>query len=272
MPSKTPTRNIVSAQNSRVKMLRRALSQSELVEGLCAVDSEHLVREAAGSGLQLAALFLNESRFDRAQALLSDIQAEEVLIVPDAVFKTLVSTDAPQGIAALVRTPQWDQDAVLREQRGLAIVSAGIQDPGNFGTMIRSAEAFGATAVIALSGTVSLLNAKTLRASAGSAFRLPVLEMRGDSHESIQHLKRFGFTLLAADSHRGELALATDLRKKTALFMGNEGAGVPKKTADALDDFIRIPHLSTVESLNAGIAASILLYEAFRQRQYREKL
>ena len=268
MRSKTPTRNIVSAQNSRVKALRRALSQAELVEGLCAIDSEHLVREAAGSGLQIEAMFLSESRFDRSQALLNDIEAEEILIVPDAVFKTLVSTDAPQGIAALVRAPQWDEDAVLREQRGLAIVSAGIQDPGNFGTMVRSAEAFGVSAVISLSGTVSLWNAKTLRASAGSAFRLPVLEMRGDSIEVVEGLKRFGFTLLAADSRRGELAPATDFRKKTALFIGNEGAGVPKKIADALDDFIRIPHLPTVESLNAGIAASLLLYEAFRQRHY----
>lgn len=265
---RTPTRNIVSAQNSRVKALRRALSQAELVQGLCAVDSERLVREAAGSGLAVEAVFFSESRFEQAKSLLQDVEAEEVLILPDAVFKTLVSTDAPQGIAALVRAPQWDEDAVLREQRGLVMISAGIQDPGNLGTIIRSAEAFGASAVIALTGTVSLWNPKTLRASAGSAFRLPVIEMRGDFPEIVEQLKQRGFTLLAADSHRGELAVSVDLKRKIALLIGNEGAGVSKKMADKVDDFVRIPHLQTVESLNAGIAASLLLYEAYRQRRY----
>ncbi len=202
--------------------------------------------------------------------MLAEIECDEVLVVPDAVFKTLVSTEAPQGIAALVKAPQWSIETVLGQQRALALVSAGIQDPGNFGTMIRSAEAFGVAAVIALAGTVSLWNPKTLRAAAGSAFRMPVLEMRGDTEEAITELKHFGFTLLAADSHRGDIAPSTDLRQKTALFIGNEGSGVSKRLSEALDGYVRIPHMQTVESLNAGIAASLLLYEGFRQRHYKD--
>jgi RNA methyltransferase, TrmH family len=248
-------------------MLRRALSHGELVEGLCGIDSEHLVQEAFRSGLQLETVFLSESC---SQHALEDFDALERVILPDNIFKGLVSTEAPQGIAALVRAPQWDADTVLGEQRALVVTSAGIQDPGNLGTIVRSAEAFGATAVISFSGTVSLWNPKTLRASAGSVFRLPVLEVRGSSGEAVEQLRRFGFAIYAADSHRGEIAPATDLRHKVAIVIGNEGQGVPHAIVEAADGFVRIPHMQTVESLNAGMAASLLLYEAFRQRHYKD--
>jgi TrmH family RNA methyltransferase len=248
-------------------MLRRALSHGELVEGMCGIDSEHLVQEAFRSGLQLETVFLSESR---SQQPLDEFDAFERVILPDNIFKGLVSTEAPQGIAALVRAPQWDAETVLGEQRALVLTSAGIQDPGNLGTIVRSAEAFGATAVISLSGTVSLWNPKTLRASAGSAFRLPVLEIRSSPREAVEQLRHFGFAIYAADSHHGEIAPATDLRHKTAIVIGNEGQGLPQTIAEATDGFVRIPHLQTVESLNAGMAASLLLYEAFRQRHYKD--
>jgi TrmH family RNA methyltransferase len=251
-------------------MLRRALSKAELVEGHCAVDSDHLVREAARSGQPIATLFLSESRVPRAAELLADVTAEETIVVPDAVFASAVSTEAPQGIAALVRAPEWEAEAILREQRALVMVAAALQDPGNFGTLVRSAEAFGASAVVTTSGTVSLWNPKTLRASAGSALRLPVLSMGALPQEALAELKAYGFAIYAADSHHGEIAPAVDLRRKVALVIGNEGAGVPKPAAEACDGFLRIPHLQAVESLNAGVAASLLLYEAFRQRHYRD--
>ena len=261
MPPETTSRPITSAQNANVKLLRRALTHGELVDGLCGIDSPHLIEAAAGAGLRVATLFLSESASERFR----DLGEQERLVLPDSLFRQIVSVENPQGVAALVTVPVWEPEMVLRQQRALAVVSAGIQDPGNFGTLIRSAEAFGASAVVALKGTVSHWNPKTMRASAGSVFRLPILEM-----DDVSELTSFGFRVLVADSHRGEIAPAADLKQKVAIVVGNEGGGVPKALADQAHGWVRIPHMETVESLNAGIASSLLLYEAFRQRHYKD--
>jgi TrmH family RNA methyltransferase len=269
MPSGNPPKTVTSAQNSRLKALRRALNQAELVDGLCGVDSDHLVREAGKSGAEVDTLFLAESRYGdvaHRERILAGLDAKDILLVPDAVLHSIVSTEVSQGVAALVRVPLWEPDHVLAQQRGIVIVCAGLQDPGNFGTILRSGEAFAAAAVVAMAGTVSQFNPKAMRASAGSVFRLPVLELRGDVSDAVDALRQHGFRLIAADSHRGELATQIELRNKAAIFIGNEGAGVPRAVAEVADGFVRIPHVSTVESLNAGIAASLLLYESYRQR------
>jgi RNA methyltransferase, TrmH family len=144
------------------------------------------------------------------------------------------------------------------------VVAAGVQDPGNLGTMIRSAEAFGATGLLIGEKTVSHLNAKAVRASAGSAFRLAIA--KGKLEDAIPVMKDAGLRLAATSSHKGESLAAADLAGALALFIGNEGAGVPREVLTQMDTLLTIPHSSKVESLNAGIAASVLLYEIARQR------
>jgi len=149
----------------------------------------------------------------------------------------------------------------------LLLVAAGLQDPGNLGTLIRSAEAFGATAVLTTPGTVSEWNQKTLRASAGSVFRVPVVQIDA---EQLIALKSQGIRLLAAvapNSNFDSQSVAdTDLTKPCVLMIGNEGAGLSSELLSQADARIAIPTPGGVESLNAAVAGSLLLYEASRQR------
>jgi len=144
------------------------------------------------------------------------------------------------------------------------VVLAGVQDPGNLGTILRSAEAFGADGVVSLPGTVSAWNQKAVRASAGSVFRIPLIEM--DADEAMENLREAGVKILATTGHMGDPADLVDLAGPVALLIGNEGNGIPANIARLADGVVTIPCPGPVESLNAAVATSILLYEASRQR------
>ncbi|HVZ83046.1 MAG TPA: RNA methyltransferase, partial [Terracidiphilus sp.] len=171
------------------------------------------------------------------------------------------------AVAALVRQPQWSWDNLLDAQVNgwpLILVLASLQDPGNLGTILRSAEAFGARGVLALPGTVSAWNPKAVRASAGSVFRVPCLYAGAD--QAFSSLRRAGLRILATAVRDALPATGLRLTSPTALLIGNEGNGLPDDLAAQADGVITIPCPGAVESLNAAVAASILLYEASRQR------
>jgi TrmH family RNA methyltransferase len=258
-------RRVTSRQNSLVKDLRRAFHQSELVDGLCAVEGVRVIEEAVRSRLRFRAVFFAESSSSRAERVLPQISSHaEIVALPDDVFSSAVATETSQGIAALVRWPEFALDPVLRRQNPLLIGTIGLQDPGNLGTIVRSADAFGAHAVLLGENTVSEFNPKTLRASAGSSFRLPTLHVKlADFHQ----IKDRGVRVLATSSHKGLSISKADLTGPLAVLVGSEGAGVPREYMNLADGFIRVPHSQRVESLNAAIAASVVLYEAQRQRQ-----
>ncbi len=269
MPSteRSRLRHISSAQNSLVKELRRAFSRGELTpDGHCAIEGLRIAEEAIRSGLRFRAVFFRESATGAADRLLPQIGAHvETLELPDAVFDSAVATETPQGVAALVKLKSFDLEDVLRPPEPLVLVAAGIQDPGNLGTILRSAEAFGASGMLVAEKTVSHLSPKVVRASAGSVFRLPVVSV--PLNEALAKLREAGVRLVATSSHKGTPADEADLSGKLALFIGNEGAGLPREAMREMDESVAIPHSPKVESLNAGIAASILLYEAARQRR-----
>jgi TrmH family RNA methyltransferase len=146
----------------------------------------------------------------------------------------------------------------------LVLVLAGVQDPGNLGTILRSAEAFGATGVVSLPGTVSRWNQKALRASAGSVFRVPVLS--ASAQKCFLRLREDEVIVWATATHNAKEADLADLTGPVALVIGNEGNGVPEELAARTDGALTIPCPGPVESLNAAVAASVLLYEASRQR------
>ena len=264
---RTRLRHISSAQNSLVKELRRAFSRGELTsDGHCAIEGLRIAEEAIRSGLRFRAVFFRESATSAADRLLPQLAAQvETIELPDAVFDSAVATETPQGVAALVKLKPFGLDDVLRAPEPLVLVAAGVQDPGNLGTMLRSAEAFGASGVLVAEKTVSPLSPKVVRASAGSVFRLPILSV--SLNEALPRLRDQALRLVATSSHKGTPADEADLSGKLALFIGNEGAGLPRDAMKAMDETIAIPHSPKVESLNAAIAASILLYEAARQRR-----
>lgn len=264
--SKDRLRRIESRQNARVKELRRAFAEAAPnQQGEVAVEGMHLVEEAIRSGLRLSTVFFSESARERAHRLLPQLSAQtEALLLPDSVFASAVPSETPQGVAALVRVKSFTLDNILAAQPALLVITAGLQDPGNLGTIARSAEAFGVTGLLLGERTVSPWNWKAVRASAGSLFRLPNTKVELAS--VLPQLKARGVRVLATSSHKGTVISEADLRGPVALVVGSEGAGVPKDVLAQADEVVVIPQSSKVESLNAAIAASILLYEAVRQR------
>lgn len=267
-------RRIEGRHNPLIKQLRQAFDHAELTEsGDCAIEGLRIIEEAIRSGLRFSAIFFRESAEDRTQRLLPQIGAHvETLLVPDKLFDSVVSTESPQGVAALVRLKEFSLDDLIeRLPVGPIVALAGLQDPGNLGTVLRSAEAFGCAGAILGEATVSPFNSKVIRASAGSIFRLPIVHNHGKSRTSdlgqiIAKLREQKIRLIATSSHKGTPLDQADLKTPAAIFFGNEGAGLPRDLLAHMDESVAIPHASRVESLNAGVAASIVLYEAARQR------
>jgi TrmH family RNA methyltransferase len=275
----TRLRAVSSRQNSLVKELRQAFSQGQTDAGLCAIEGVRLIEEAIRSGLKIQTLFVRQSSAPRADRILDQIgKHADALLLPDEVFDSTVATEHSQGIAALIKVREQDLESTLATSPALILVAAAIQDPGNLGTLIRSSEAFGATGVVSIEGTANHWSAKTLRASAGSIFRLPVLKVR--SSDLLPQLRSRDIRILALEAPNQNnkapdgsaaapiLIQDCDLTRPCALFVGNEGAGLPRELHREIDQFVAIPQ-AHVESLNAGVAASIALYEAQRQRSRR---
>jgi RNA methyltransferase, TrmH family len=267
-------RRIEGRHNAFVKELRQAFAHAERTEdGSCAIEGLRIVEEAIRSGLRFRAVFFKESAQNLAERLLPQIGAQvDTLLLPDKLFDGIVPSENPQGVAALMRLKEFSfADVLERLQVGPVIVLAGLQDPGNLGTILRSAEAFGSAGVVLGEGTVSPFNSKVIRASAGSIFRLPVIltKAAGGLDEISAKLRAQRVRLLATSSHKGTPLDQTDLRGPVAVFVGREGSGLPRAVVGQADELVAIPHLPQVESLNAGVAGSIVLYEAARQRQGR---
>jgi RNA methyltransferase, TrmH family len=261
-------RRIEGRHNPLVKLLRHAFAGADCTsDGDCAVEGLRIVEEAIRSGLRFRAVFFRESEQDLAERLLPQIGAHvETLLLPNKIFDNAVPSETPQGVAALVHLKEFSLEEMMeRLQVGPLVVIAGLQDPGNLGTILRSAEAFGGAGVILGEGTVSPFNAKVVRASAGSIFRVPVIRGKLDAVSS--QLRAREIRLVATSSHKGTPLGEARLTGPLAVFIGNEGSGLPRDLMTRMDEVVVIPHAPQVESLNAGVATSILLYEAARQRK-----
>jgi TrmH family RNA methyltransferase len=257
--------------NALVKELRAAFFRAELTEaGDCAIEGLRIVEEAIRSGLRFHAVFFRESGSNLVERLLPQIGANvETVLLPDKLFSSVVPSESPQGVAALVRYRRSSlEDVFQRVEAGPLVAIAGLQDPGNLGTILRSAEAFGAGGVLLGEGTVSPFNAKVVRGSAGSIFRLPMVRVK--LAEVLPQLRERGVRLIATSSHKGVALPQANLVGPVAVLIGGEGAGVPRDLLAKVDEIVAIPHAAQVESLNAGVAASIVLYEIRRQASTTE--
>jgi TrmH family RNA methyltransferase len=265
-------RRIEGRHNPLLKELRQAFAHAERTpQGDCAIEGVRILEEAIRSGLQFRAVFFRESAMDRAERLLPQIGSHvETLLLPDKLFDGAVPSETPQGVAALVRLKEFNLDDLLqRIQVGPIIVVVGLQDPGNLGTILRSAEAFGSAGILLGEGTVSPFNSKVIRASAGSVFRLPVVvaKIAGGMEAVMAKLREHDVRLLATSSHKGTPVDQAKLTEPCAIFVGSEGSGLPRQIMVLIDETLAIPHTPQVESLNAGVAGSIVLYEGARQRR-----
>ena len=250
---------ITSRQNARVRTLRAALA-GRGEDGVIAVESPHLLREALlAPGVEMLAAFAREDRV----ALLDDVpDAVERLVLSRDVFASVAATEQSQGVAALVARPEL---RFLPRAGQLLLLLDEVQDPGNVGTLVRSAEAFGAAAVLVTSGTADVWNGKALRASAGAVFRMPVVRW---DEPLLSALGKLESRLLAAVADASVATAVTDidLSGGCVLAVGNEGRGVSPELLAVANGHVALPMLGRTESLNVAVAGSILLYEAARQR------
>jgi TrmH family RNA methyltransferase len=270
-----PIRVVQSKQNSRLKDLRRALAQpGRDGSSLAGIEGPNLLEEALRAGLRISCVFAAQGAEHLLEGLALPAETE-VLLLPRELLDSALATETPQPVAALVEPPKWNWADVLGDRektaplpanaKPLIVVLAGLQDPGNLGTILRSAEAFGAAGVLSLPGTVSEWNPKAVRASAGSVFRLPLLTV--DTEDCFARLRKAGVKIWTTAVSGAKAADRIDMAGPVALLIGNEGNGVPQELAAQADGAVTIPCPGPVESLNAAAAASVLLYEASRQKR-----
>ena len=254
---------LTSPRNPIVKEVRKAILRGSTTEdGLAVAESFHLLEEALRSDCEIAGIFAAESVRTAVESHVRGLKSVRVTVLPDDLFHSISSTEASQGVIALVRPPHWTVEQLFRGEC-LTVILDGLQDPGNAGAILRASEAFGATGVAFLKGSVSPYNPKCLRGSAGSVFRIPVVAAMDPS-----------LVLAAAEQRKVDLyalmpkgardVSESNFTRRCAIIVGSEGHGVSERVGSKATP-VRIP-TAGVESLNAALAAGIVLYVARRQR------
>lgn len=255
---------IASARNPLLKEIRRALVKGSLtVDGYAVAESFHLLEEALRSACEVRTVLAAESVRGTVERHVGKLNGVRISVIPDVLFDEISSTESSQGVIALVKPPDWTLQHLFRG-RTLVVVLDGVQDPGNAGAIVRAAEAFGATGALFLKGAVSPHNAKTLRASAGSLFRLPVVHGI-DLELARAALAQHRLDVYTAMPAATKMIEDADFSRRCAVIVGSEGRGVSEMMRGGAVDLC-IPTVG-VESLNAAVAAAVILYEASRQRR-----
>lgn len=256
---------ITSNSNIQVKnliqLIKKAKARKE--QGLFVVEGKKMFSEVPKD--MLHQVYVSES-FLASQENLQTLAGISYEVLSDAVYKAVSDTQTPQGILCLVKMPCYTMKDLLKEERTHLLVLESIQDPGNLGTMFRTGEGAGITGVILNRTTVDVYNPKTIRSTMGSIYRVPFV-ITDDLPQTLIEIKKTGVKLYAAHL-RGTMSYdEPDYQKECGFLIGNEGNGLSDEIADMADSYIRIPMEGKVESLNAAIAATLLMYEVNRQRR-----
>lgn len=254
---------ITSSANERIKHARRVREGRE--RDLIFVEGERLVAECVASGLPLHACFAPLEPTESMRALLDRIACQTFQLA-ESVLESLSDTMSTQGIIVIAERPWPTLEQVFAGAAPLILGLDRVQDPGNLGTLVRTAEAAGASGVLSFAGSVDAYAPKTLRSSMGSAFRLPILaDVSGSGAISACRSKGIKSVVACGDAELRHYEY--DWRQPTLLILGNEGRGVSTELMSACDVRVRIPLHASVESLNVAAAGAAILFEAVRQRQ-----
>ena len=255
---------ITSTSNQQMKnlslLMKKAKARNE--QGVFVVEGRKMAEEVPASWLTKT--YVSET-FEKENA--EFLKRFEYEVVSDSVFKAVSDTQTPQGILCLVKKPEYKLEQLLAGDNTHLLILESIQDPGNLGTMVRTGEGAGISGVIMNQTTVDLFNPKTIRSTMGSIYRVPFFVTK-DLQETITELKNAGIKVYAAHL-KGTLSYdEPDYKGPTAFMIGNEGNGLSDEIADLADTYIKIPMEGQVESLNAAISATLLMYETNRQRRH----
>jgi TrmH family RNA methyltransferase len=261
---------MTGASHSSVKRYRE-LARNSPANGLereLLLDGPHLLFEAHQSGVSIESAAFEQDAFNEpairslAERLLAD--GADVFIVSRKTLESMSPVRSPAGAVGIARRTLPSLADALASANPLVIVAHDVQDPGNVGGIMRTAEAAGATAFVATGSTADPLGWKALRGSMGSALRLPIA--RGDVGEVLSALRKAAVVTAALVPRGGRPLFDADFTAPSALILGSEGSGVPDGVIREVDRRVTIPMRPPVESLNVGVAAALVLYEAFRQR------
>lgn len=256
---------ITSTSNARVKELLQLQKKAKLrnQEKVFIVEGIRMFQELPRE--RIKNIYFSESFYHRRREELNlDAYPHELL--SDTVFAYVSDTKTPQGVLCVVKQPQYVLADILEAEHPHIFVLDNLQDPGNLGTLLRTAEGAGVTGIIMSSDCVDIFNPKVIRSTMGSIYRMPFLYV-DHLEETIEEIKRKGIHTFAAHLQGTQDYDEADYRNACAFFIGNEGNGLREEIANMAEEWIRIPMQGKVESLNAAIAASVLMFEAARQRR-----
>lgn len=256
-------KRIESRENKWVKRLNGLkLKKNRDKEGVFIAEGLRLIGEIPAGAAEVYAVsesFAAENDLEKYE------KQAEVLCLSDGLFASVCDTESPQGILAVCKKLAWDEAAVFARERPFFLLAEELNDPGNLGTVIRTADACGADAVFLSKGSVDLYNPKVLRSTMGSLFHVPVFQ-NVSLEEISEKLKAAQIPLYAAHLKGESYPYALPLQDACGFLIGNEARGLSEKAAALCDRWVKIPMPGQAESLNASIAAGVLLYEVVRQR------
>lgn len=260
---------ITSSSNPKIRQVVQwqTKSRERRAAGVFLTEGFKMYEEAPVEAIR--EVYVSENALERGRKqtwLNGKLEQTGYEVVSEEVFAKMSDTRTPQGLLCVVKQPQYRLEQLLTAPAPLLVVLENLQDPGNLGTIVRTGEGAGITGVIMSAGTVDIFNPKVIRATMGSIFRVPFLYVE-NLLETVARLRTGGIRIYAAHLDGKEYYDSFSFREGTAFLIGNEGNGLERETADTADAYVRIPMEGRVESLNAAIATSLLMYEAYRQRR-----
>lgn len=259
---------ITSTGNTKVRRLVSLERKAKLrhSEGVFIVEGIKMFLEAPKELIQ--EIYVSEGFLaKKTPEILNNMRYE---IVSDEVFQKISDTQTPQGILCVMKMPSYTLETLLAKKQQLFLLLEDLQDPGNLGTIFRAGEGAGIDGVIMTKNTVDIFNPKVIRSTMGSIYRVPFM-ITDDMAQTIRDLQAVGVTVYAAHLKESADYDLQDYTKPTAFLIGNEANGLKRETADKADRYIKIPMKGQVESLNAAVASTILMYEALRQNKGNER-
>lgn len=256
---------ISSSSNQQIKYLNQVKNKPKLRrdEGVFLAEGTKMVREA---GKNIIKIYVTETYLREAEKG-TILETHDIETVSDKIFREITDTKTPQGILALVKQPQYNLDDFLCQDRASLLLLEDLRDPGNLGTIMRTAEGAGMTGVILSRDSVDLFNPKTVRSTMGSIYRMPFY-YADDFYELVKKLKKNGITIYATHLAGEKEYHKEQYGSKCGIIMGNESKGITERAAGLADILVRIPMEGRLESLNASVAAALMMYEVYR-RNYK---
>ncbi len=258
-------KKITSKENTIYKETRKLSTKKGRDEsGLYLVEGENMIREACNHGIPLRHIFLRDKGGGHPEFVFTKpgkAPGVPIYLLEYGLFDQLAQTETSQGVLGVAKKPVMPKTI---PNQGNVLILDRLQDPGNIGTLIRTAEAAGYQGVVVVKGTADVFSPKVVRATAGSLFRVPLFHF-SDREELLEALRKSGKKMVVTDLKAKTSYYQQDLRKNIALVIGNEGNGVDPYFSEHGDVRIKIPMKGKVDSLNAAVAAGILMYESMRR-------